>query len=637
MKEFFKKKLLFATMVMGTLIALCTGCGNGSSVDTTLTINDDMSGERTMVVTIDSDNFNDYFSGTFSDLVDVCEAYCPSEMTYSADEEALVVTFTLAFSSIDDYNSKISAILDDDDEWITISTPDSIWASGISIEEDVYATDLLEWLSDALVEEGYVSSDNASSIFSAGDNYVIYKGESYSSYSSYIYVDTVESLSLDYIDILTEAASTSTFNRTVVFHVPESSMSSKGDEILAYMESLTPSNASYTTEDGDDGETLIIYNANDLSADDLLAFDLAIFGEASIESAELTDTPLVKGTGFDEEISLDNFISSWGIYVYFYMKPGDDIAVSNYGLSSSSFSDITESGYYDLSDEYDGYYYITYDYTYTGYHVDFSMKARKSYLVSDIDISSTNNSAGTVWTRTTTITLFEVPSEDDQSLLVAAFEAILPTDETDSDSEDVSYGTNSISSKSSSDSFSIVITQSGSCEEVEASSKVIFGDAGIVSYTCDEGFFTIKKNEEFTENINLYYLVPSDIRALDYNLHYSHKLGFNAKSEYAYAISSTLEDDEELVNGSTFAFDTDGYYIYASYTGTYTNIVALIIIIVIIIIILAAAVLAFLILKKSIANRPAAPAPTANAFCTSCGAKLVAGNAFCTSCGSKAN
>ncbi len=682
------KKYLISGILAVFAIVFFTACGDGSDINTTLTLNEDLSGERVMVVAIDSSNFGDYFSGDFSDLISVCEAHCPSEMTFTSDSDALTITFTLAFSSISDYNTKVTSIIgyeEDDYDWVIISTPDTVWASGIYVDEGFGSEDLLTWLSDALVDEGYVSSSNSSSIFSYGDTEIIYKGESYTT-SSTIYLNEVESLSLENVDILTEVTSPNTYNRSIIFYIPESSMESKGDEIDSYMNSLTPSNASLTTDE-DNSCTLYIYSANDLTSEGLSDLDQAIFGEAYVLAADLNDTPFIIGEKIYEEFSLDNFLDgSSYIYCNFYVKIDSGLYATNY--SSVSSADIAST--YSLSDTslYEGYYCVDLSYAYAGSTTGTYLTSYKIFSVADVAISSSHSLTGKSWNRTTTITLANLPSEDEQALLLAAFEELIAatnesdssddadeesdadedTDEedasdeddaddtSDEDNTDISYGKISVSGDEKDDTYVITITQKGSCEEVMNSSLLVFGEEGYINYTNDSGLFTVRKQELLIETIYLYNLLTDLVIDENYKLTYTTKLGLSATPTTDYA---------EYVSGSTYTLETTDTYISARYIGTYVDILSVLLIV---FILAGVALIAFVAFKFYKANKPAmvAPAPTyvdpsfapqqgaapaegtvspagsatvatpAFIFCTNCGEKLESDSNFCPSCGTKA-
>ena len=66
MKKFRRYVSLFVMALLSCL--LLTGCSAGSTINTTLTINNDLSGTRVMEVAIDDSVFSESFTGTMQDL-----------------------------------------------------------------------------------------------------------------------------------------------------------------------------------------------------------------------------------------------------------------------------------------------------------------------------------------------------------------------------------------------------------------------------------------------------------------------------------------------------------------------------------------------------------------------------------------
>ena len=184
MKKLVKYAVLLALTVL--MCAFMTGCSDGSVVNTKLTLNQDLSGNRVMDVVISENVFNEYFSGSIDDLYSLVTKKCPSELkfTHPADG-SMELVFTLEFANADDYAAKCSSLYGEADAILV--KPDSIWGTGFSVNENFSSLDLLSWLPDLLVDEGYVPEDKKSKVFSNGTNELIFGDEVYST-GSYIYL-----------------------------------------------------------------------------------------------------------------------------------------------------------------------------------------------------------------------------------------------------------------------------------------------------------------------------------------------------------------------------------------------------------------------------------------------------------------
>lgn len=100
-----KIKTILLTMLLVIAMLSLTACGAGATVNTTLTINKDFSGTRTMQMVFSNSTFSQYFQGTVDDLNATLNESIPSEMTYDYSEADgnYYYQFYIQFSSIEDY------------------------------------------------------------------------------------------------------------------------------------------------------------------------------------------------------------------------------------------------------------------------------------------------------------------------------------------------------------------------------------------------------------------------------------------------------------------------------------------------------------------------------------------------------
>ena len=119
---------------------------------------------------------------------------------------------------------------------------DSFLAKGIAYSENFTSKDLLSWLSNALVEEGYIDPSYKDEIFE-NDTTILYFGADEYPTSETINVSEITYLPFNSIDILTIPYVDGTYDRKVIFNIPKSTMEEKRNEIKAFMEDSIPSGA----------------------------------------------------------------------------------------------------------------------------------------------------------------------------------------------------------------------------------------------------------------------------------------------------------------------------------------------------------------------------------------------------------
>lgn len=226
---------IFAITLLMMLVM--AGCSAGSTIDATLMINKDLSGTRQINIAISDNVFDQYFNGSIEELNALIGENCPQGMTWNYSEEGGVKQYNMeiAFTSPEDYWEKVSSILGEEPSQLEIAAPDSVWASGIRIEESFSNKDLLEWMRDLLVDNGYVSSQNADMIFADGTFTVVFNDQIYNT-GSRVHIDQIEYVSIDTIRIMTKVNDLDHYDREVTIQIPRASMDKKGEEIKAYLD-----------------------------------------------------------------------------------------------------------------------------------------------------------------------------------------------------------------------------------------------------------------------------------------------------------------------------------------------------------------------------------------------------------------
>ena len=175
------ERRLSAPMRRG-IVALCVAMafvlsGCGAVIGTTLKVNDDGSGSRSLTVTFtndDSDEAKQMFAKPLSVYDASIKKHVPSQLTYNGlhmQGKSMVASFQLDFSSPQDYLTKVRAIIggskDPTSDIQNINTP---LANGVVGKENFTSHDLLEWLPDGLEQDGIVDSGNVGNVLDSENN-----------------------------------------------------------------------------------------------------------------------------------------------------------------------------------------------------------------------------------------------------------------------------------------------------------------------------------------------------------------------------------------------------------------------------------------------------------------------------------
>ncbi len=240
-KEFLSRhaiKILLLVAIIAIGSACFIGCDvDSATVDTELSIAEDMTGVREITVKIPRRTFDKYISATWTETTTVLMNNCPRAFSCTADESNAEYTlyFKLEFDSIEDYNSKVNDIMGEDVS-VKVDTPVNVFSNGIIIQEDFSSVELLDWVSEKLNEAGYITVDNAEKLMVSGSNSAKYDGTVYDELKEYISVSSLRELAINHITINTFVTVNRTFDREIIIELPKESMDENGEAIKAYLE-----------------------------------------------------------------------------------------------------------------------------------------------------------------------------------------------------------------------------------------------------------------------------------------------------------------------------------------------------------------------------------------------------------------
>lgn len=159
--------------LFAALLLVLSACG--ARVTTALELNDAGAGTRTMSFKMErNQDAEGKIQGGFDAVDAAIKKHLPAELTYSglnvADAD-VTGSFTLTFSSLDDYKDKVAKVLEAGGKAITpkvtFYNADGMLKKGFKFTENFSSTHLLKWLPEALVVENVIDKSEASNVIEA--------------------------------------------------------------------------------------------------------------------------------------------------------------------------------------------------------------------------------------------------------------------------------------------------------------------------------------------------------------------------------------------------------------------------------------------------------------------------------------
>lgn len=640
MKNVFKK---IALLILSVLCILgLSACSAGSTIETELTINQDLSGKRVMEVAINADAFRDNFHGDINTLNQIVESNCPKELTWKYQNLDGVDSYhvELDFSSPEDYKQKVERLLGKETT-LELSAPATIWANGFRIEEGFTSSELLDWMADILVEGAVVDSSNRSSIFSDGSAKVIFGGKTFDS-SYTISVNQLEYLPLERIDVLTSINDVDDYERSVIFYIPTASMSARKNEIETFLNGNVPDGADSQWESYERGTMMKITKAGmDLAT--LNAYNQKVLAaeknEVLTEEAENETSVFSFSTGWKEKMDFSSYAGdeSGRVQTNYYLKTADDVEI--YGYPGERFS-------------------VAQDDAYPGYGIGMSGKVasadvnyiiEKSYPIQEADVTTTVKGTDS-FERESVFVLANIPDAGEQEVILSRIQQKAgELAEVAGSEEDASYA--------------VTVTQKGTEQELGDSSEAIFDGSGVIRYGEEKGLMSLKHQTAFTENFSFQDFIYKTTD--DYKTNYTVKTGILNSIDKA---SISMDSDDLEIGGGKAEWTGSDTRVSMSFAGSKWNLPGIVLWLVILA--AAAVIVRGLIVTNALADlkklasevkekRPAEKAGNPSAddvsqawkeaaaaampeeqanharFCPECGSPMEPGSAFCENCGHK--
>ncbi|MCR5210043.1 MAG: hypothetical protein K6C99_07520 [Lachnospiraceae bacterium] len=260
---------LILLLLITAAVFILTGCGG--DLDTKLTVNDDLSGERQMTFTLDKSDAQNGIKGKSDEIKNDLANVLPDALTME-DHSAggnIEIVFTLKFSDMDDYNKKVRDLYHAGggfapDDPVTWYKPDTVFAKGVEFEEHFNSKDLMVWFQNYLISKGYVSEKDRVHIFETTSCTYDVCGETGT--ASPVVVDSIKYAPFESINIYTDFNGPYDIDRKIEVVLPQSSMDFNGDEIKTFFEDRVTSDFEGEWSDRS-GNAVFTISGNGLDAD----------------------------------------------------------------------------------------------------------------------------------------------------------------------------------------------------------------------------------------------------------------------------------------------------------------------------------------------------------------------------------
>lgn len=349
-----------AVMITAALCLVLAGCG--ATVDTSFTADSDFSGKRVMTLTLSESNLKEYVKGGASAIETTVKKYKPDALSYTSKNSggSLVYEFTLEFSGIEDYRSKVEAVFEANpnnktEYKVEYENVDSPFKSSLAFSENFTSTDMFGWLTYGLQQENIVSHSSTSDWYETGSSKLVIGGKEYYA-SSRLSMSDSESNCADEVKVETRFNTAGKVERTFTFVFDQNTVSTleeKGTKLHDYFSALTSGAALSETED-DYGRVTYKLELGELSPEEISSKTTQILLDDSI-SFGITAAAVPASNGemkitVSEKINASAYLrwSSGNMECTYYMPDGTKVSSDSpvYMNSRTDYDGNTYFSYY---------------------------------------------------------------------------------------------------------------------------------------------------------------------------------------------------------------------------------------------------------------------------------------------------
>lgn len=600
--------LVAMTVLMAISLCGCTsalGTANGQ-----LIFNDDLSGMRVITVEVNKSTYSEYCQATYEQLVDMVNETIPEQLKVSSKDEDNVMSFvfTLEFKSVKDYNAKINAIMKTTENPVetVVDVPEGIWSAGAKVTETISNTDLLKWLSDAMISYGYVTEENRSYIVGNGSYTVNINGISENCYGS-MSMDSVRKAYIRNIESSTTILGPDSFDRSIRFTVSTGD-GIDTDKISNWIASRAGKNATVTPTVDSTWSMTVLVEYKALSKDKMADALKNLFSDYSfkMEAAGADSSYILCGnTDITESFTVKDYFfndcKNIGVSDSFLLPEGSDYSLSN------------SREYCTLSTDENGQSAL-----------EITTKMSHYYTLLKLDAKTSFNSEDKV-VQSFDIKVKESLTKDEEKTLTESIKVALENASAESTVKKLDYKLDVDNKK---DGLELSVVFSGDVSNAIEGIKRFTGRSTNISYVSTYKPMKVKYEKSFDVSMNLSRIASKT--ADNFAGTFILDAGKGAKITYC-------SSEKALISGNNVStqlkLSSNSYSVNASCTNGLAIVLIIVIIVVVILVLAVVAIIVLKALKKT-------PSATKNkapefVFCPECGTKLPSDSAFCGKCGHK--
>lgn len=312
MKRIIKLSIIAVIAVILTLAV--TGCNSSAKnvrIKSVMTLSSTFSGDRVMtclfpnkLISTDEKEKN---------LESTVKSFIPDSMTYTKEivDEGIQYTFTIKFTSKAEYEAAVKTVLNREPS-IMFVTSNTILAKGWRFIEDFDTAELLKWIPDGFESKGI---DNIV-LNSEVESCMVNMDGKLEKSPSTININKMEGYAVKGVSIETTNYKNYTYDRKIKLSFPQSTFDKISSELKAYIEDRTAPGAEYATwtKEGNYQCYEVLYKAitiYQLIENTNLLFD-SIDGTAEYGDTTNSSTALAEQLTFREKLNLLCYVGENG-------------------------------------------------------------------------------------------------------------------------------------------------------------------------------------------------------------------------------------------------------------------------------------------------------------------------------------
>lgn len=494
MNKKIKWLLLLSVLVV---MVLTTGCGGEVRTSSETNVDANWSGTRTITARFSRAAFNRESDTTIHGLDNLIKKECPPQLKWERVLRSgyYEYTFSFSFTSMDDYKQKVAAILGEDGH-VTIETVDTLYEEQTILSEDIEPSDFLGWLKKALAREENESLANVEKLFREYTNRLICDGEFVNAYNDdYLSYTNDRHLEFTGIDFITDMISENQFNRTIEMRMKLNVSEAKQAEIREHFAALLPEGAAGTWGEKEN-QTFYQATMQNMTEEQLTSFTNAVMESETngMTSVKETDGMLRFYQDFEEDVDLSAYFvgDTDKLPFCYYVKAPDGIVFTQTPVqedeSDQAEEDLDDESVEVFAKDDNGYQKIIED-EIEQEAIIFSY--RNQYNLSTIDVT-TNIGWNDKFERVIVLNYNQIPLQEEQKMIQQTM-------------QEAAKGLSDIQLQTENNTFGVVVSHSGTAEQLTKAFHTMFGADSYIHYEQDYiGLFRFAIPYEFEEKLRFH-------------------------------------------------------------------------------------------------------------------------------------